>query len=101
MRRRRGAVALTVMLGVILAYPAPAHANLFRGIAYLIGGVLEIPRSVLVGTFSGPPLLGTAAGLLTGTFNSALYLAKGTLEVAGTAVPLAKAFGPMLLPFLF
>jgi hypothetical protein len=100
MRPMRGAAALAVVGVVWLAWPAPAHADIFRGLAYLVGGVLEIPRSVLVGTMSGPPLVGTVAGLLTGTFNSALYLSKGVLEVAGSAVPIARAVGPLLLPFL-
>ena len=101
MRRWRGVWLLGAMAAVLLAHPAPAHADLFRGLAYLVGGVLEIPRAVLAGTFSGPPIIGTAAGLLTGTFNSVLYVAKGTLEVAGTAVPIAKTVAPFLLPFLF
>lgn len=100
MKRGRRILRLAAMAYIVLAHPAAAHADLFRGLAYLVGGVLEIPRAVLAGTFSGPPLIGTAAGLLTGTFNSALYLVKGTLEVAGTAVPIAKTVGPFLLPFL-
>ena len=90
---------VTLLTGCLLI-ATPAEANLIRGIQYLAAGIFEIPRSVLVGTLSGPPILGTAFGVVGGALRTVGYLLGGTLEVAGTAIPLAKKAVPMVLPFL-
>ena len=87
--------------GLLLAVPQTAHAALGRALGSLIAGLIEIPRATLAGTFGGPPVVGTVFGLLSGAVNTVGYLANGTLELAGSAIPLAKTIGPMLLPFLF
>lgn len=78
--------------------PPPAHADLIRGIGLLLAGLLEIPRATLAGTFNGPPVIGTALGALGGTINGIGYVTQGTLELLGSAIPLAKAVAPFLIP---
>jgi hypothetical protein len=78
----------------------PAHADLLGGLADLVQGVISLPVNVLAGTLSGPPVLGTVGGVLTGTVNTINYTARGLLGVAGAAIPTASTLAP-LLPFLF
>ena len=91
------ALALSVLL---VAAPAPAHADLIRGVKYLIGGIFAIPLQTLAGTFSGPPIIGTVGGLLGGTMNGLGMIARGTMDIAGSAVPLAMKAAPYFLFFL-
>ena len=96
--RRLGA-ALVLALVLLGAAPA-AEAGIIRAIQYLVAGVFEIPRSALVGTVNGPPILGTAVGVLGGTARTLGYALGGTLELAGTVIPLAKKAAPFVLPFV-
>lgn len=98
MSLRRAGIMLLLVGAVLLGHPAVAHADIIRGIANLIGAVFEIPRATLAGTFSGPPILGTAVGLLSGTFNSVTMVASGALELLGSAIPIAKTVAPFLIP---
>jgi hypothetical protein len=79
----------------------PAEANLIRGLGRLISGVLAIPISTVAGTFSGPPILGTALGAVNGVVRAVGMAAGGALDIAASGVSLAKMAGPVLLPFLF
>ena len=95
---KRAGACLMLIGAMLVVHPAAAHADIVRGIADLIGAVFEIPRATLAGTFGGPPILGTAVGLLSGTFNSVTMVASGALELLGSAIPIAKTVAPYLIP---
>lgn len=79
---------------------APAQADLIRGLGKIVAGVFAIPVGALAGTMSGPPILGTVLGIASGTIHTIGLVAGGTFEIAASAVPVAKAVAPFLLPFL-
>ena len=85
--------------GLVLLAP-PAEAAIFRGLQELIGGVLQLPVQTLVGTFHGPPVIGTLFGAVNGAVQGIGLLAHGTLEIASSGVGIAKMVAPYLLPFL-
>ena len=88
---------MTAVIAVLLIAPAsPASASLGAGIGYLLGGVFEPVRQTLAGTFGGPPLLGTAFGLIGGTLRGVLMVARGALELVPVAAKLAPLI-PVLL----
>ena len=93
-------VMSVVVAAVLLVAPPPAHANILRGLVEIVAGVLEIPRSTLVGTFSGPPIIGTVAGVLTGAVRSVGLLASGAFDLVSSAVPLALKAAPFI-PVVF
>ena len=98
LRRAITGVALAVLLA--LGAPDTAEAAFGRGLGYLLAGLVEIPRSVLVGTVTGPPILGTAFGAVGGVMRTAGLLLGGTLEILGTAIPVAAKAAPAVLPFV-
>ena len=85
---------------LLVARPVPAEADILRGLLRIIGGVLEVPRATLAGTFSGPPILGTAVGLLAGTLHGVGMVAGGALETVISAVPFAAKLAPYIPIFL-
>ncbi len=95
--RALGAAALCAIL---LGGAPHAHAGLIRGVGRILAGVLEVPRSILVGTFTGPPIVGTLLGVVNGTVNGVMSIAGGALEIAGSAVPLAMKAAPLIPVFL-
>jgi len=92
-----GSVAILWFCG---ATAQPAEASIIGGIQKVIAGVLQPPLSTLVGTFSGPPILGTLLGAVNGTFRGVGLVAGGALELAMGGVAVAKAAAPFFLPFL-
>ena len=94
MALRRVTRALSVAAGVVLvwlsvAVPASAEPKLkpqpsFRhGLATFIGGVLlEFPKTVMDATVTGPPVVGTAVGLLAGLSRAGRNMIDGTVEMA-------------------
>ncbi len=101
LRRLTRAIALTAIIVTAAAVCAPpAQASLLGGIAHIIGGVFEVPRSILVGTFTGFPIVGTAFGALAGVVNGTAMVARGTLEVVGAAIPIAAKLAPLIPVFL-
>lgn len=97
---RRLGVVSTLLVGLLL-FASPAAANPISGVGKILFGILQVPLSTLVGTFSGPPILGTAMGAVNGTFQGAGLIASGALELAMDGVALAKMAAPFVLPFLF
>ena len=90
-------IVVTVVVAVLLVVPAvPASASLGRGLQYIIGGVLEIPRSTLAGTFGGFPVIGTVFGAVGGVLRGALMVTRGALEL----VPVAAKLAPLIPVFL-
>jgi len=101
MRQRRvGVFFAALVIGLGWMAP-PAHANILHGLGNIIGGVLQIPIQILAGTFSGPPVIGTIGGALSGAVQGVGMVLGGTLELAGDGFELAKAAAPYVLPFLF
>lgn len=99
-RRAPRRAILPAAVGLLLL-AAPAHAgNLAQGIVDVISGPLELPRQIVAGTFTGPPLLGTLAGVLTGVFSAVGTTLRGVGELASGAVSLGAAAAPYALPFL-
>ena len=90
-------IVVTAVIAVLLVAPAsPASASLGAGLAYLIGGVFEPVRQTLAGTFGGPPILGTAFGLIGGTLRGAMMVTRGALEL----IPVAAKLAPLIPVFL-
>jgi len=85
----------------MLISPAPAEAGLISGIQKILAGILQPPLSTLVGTFTGPPVLGTVMGAANGLVNGTGMVLGGALEVVGAGVSLAKMVAPYVLPFVF
>jgi hypothetical protein len=59
--------------------------------------VLGLPLSILAGTVSGPPIIGTLAGAVSGTINGVGLVLSGAVELAAAAIPVAKAVAPFLV----
>ena len=91
----RSLTLCVVVLGWALTAPS-ASADLGSGIAYIIGGILEVPRATLAGTFGGFPILGTVFGALSGTLRGLAMVTRGALEL----VPVAAKLAPLIPVFL-
>ncbi len=97
---KRRLIVVAVIVCLVLTKPPVAHADLIRGIMRVVGGVFEIPKDVLTGTFGGPPIVGTIAGALTGTLRGAAMVVSGALETVISAIPLAAKAAPWIPVFL-
>lgn len=93
-----GAAAIVVFL--LTAYPRAAHANPVSAVGKVVAGVLQVPVSIIVGTFSGPPVLGTLMGAANGILQGTGMIAGGVLELGMDGIGLAKMAAPYVLPFL-
>ncbi len=89
-----------VIVLILLAHPSSAHADIIRGLLRIVGGVMAIPTSTLAGTFSGPPIVGTLVGALSGTLNGIGMVAGGALETLISAIPFAEKAAPFI-PIFF
>ena len=85
---------------LVCSAPRSAEANLISGLTKIVSGAFQLPLSILVGTFTGPPVVGTLMGAVNGTIRTVALVAGGTLEVAADGVALAKRAAPFVLPFL-
>ncbi|MBI2104414.1 MAG: hypothetical protein HYT90_02365 [Candidatus Omnitrophica bacterium] len=94
-------LAGAAFLALTLGLASPAEAGLISGIQKIVGGIFQLPLSTLVGTFTGPPLLGTAMGAVNGLVSGTGMVLGGALEVTGAGVSLAKMVAPYVLPFVF
>ena len=59
-----------------------------------------MPVSLIVGTFSGPPIVGTLLGAVNGTIRGVGMVASGVLELGMDGIGLAKMAAPYVLPFV-
>ncbi len=91
---------LLIAATILFMVPPTAHADILRGLVEIVAGVLEVPRSTLAGTFSGPPIVGTLAGVLTGAVRGVGLLASGAFDVVAGVVPLAIKAAPFIPIFL-
>ena len=87
--RRAAAAAVLACLWLVVADAASAEAPMkprpsFRhGLATFVGGLLlEFPKTVAEATFTGPPVVGTAVGLLAGLGRAGRNMIDGTVEMA-------------------
>ena len=87
------------LLGLWCCVPS-AEADIIRGIQRIVAGVFALPLNTIQGTFSGPPVIGTLLGAVNGTINTVTLVAGGALDILDTAVPLAQAVAPYVLPFV-
>lgn len=106
MKRRRaasGLAALALAAGLVLAPPAqPAHAfigSLIAGVGDLIEGAFALPVHIISGTLSGPPLIGTLGGVMTGALQMVASTTRGAFRIATFALPAAWKVAPFL-PFV-
>ena len=96
---RQVIVWLAVLL--ITALSATAHAgNLTQGLVDVVTGPLELPKQIVVGTFTGPPILGTIAGVFTGAFSAVGTTLRGVAELASGAISVGSTLAPYALPFI-
>ena len=86
---------------LLLGAPRPAEANIVRGVMRVVSGVLTPPLSLIAGTFSGPPVVGTLFGAVNGTFQGAGLITSGVFDLALGGAQLARMAAPFVLPFLF
>ncbi len=66
----------------------------------MVAGVLQVPVSLIVGTFSGPPIIGTLFGAVNGAIKGVGMVAGGVLELGMDGIGLAKMAAPYVLPFV-
>lgn len=101
-RSGRARIPLLICAGiplVTLLWRTPtAEADIVRGLQKIVAGVLQVPLSTLTGTFSGPPVIGTAMGAIGGAINGVGLVLSGVFEVVAGVVPLAKSAAPFLIP---
>lgn len=96
---RRGWAAALLIAGCLLL-AEPADAAVGRAFASWFAALFQLPGSILAGTFNGPPVIGTLMGAVNGVFRTFALVGGGAAELGGSAVSIAKAIGPYLLPFL-
>ena len=85
MALRRLALALAALAVCPAAFAAePEHEPSFlHGVGQVLAGLtFELPKNVLTGTLDGPPVVGTAIGLLGGAARAAQKTVGGVVEMA-------------------
>ena len=103
--RQRKFLFIVLAAGIILlASPVNLRADDVQNINYMERGffriltaAFQLPRFLVYKTMSGPPLVGTIDGVLTGTFATVSSLMGGVFDIAKGTVP----YGKYALPFLF
>ena len=94
-------LAAGAFLATILGLASPAEAGLVSAVQKILTGVLQLPLSTLVGTFTGPPVLGTVMGAANGLVTGTGLVLNGAFDLAASGVALAKMVVPYVLPFVF
>ena len=93
-------LVITVAFALVCAMPAQrsdaALNEVVAGVGDLVSGVFALPMTVLKGTLSGPPVIGTLNGAIAGTFYTLGLAARGTVRIIRGGIPIAVK----LLPFL-
>ena len=91
-----------VIVGLLLFQPAvraDVGGDVLGGFTDLLTGLFAIPMGILQGTMSGPPIVGTVAGALTGTFHAIGSTLGGVYRLIRAAIPIAGSAAPYL-PFV-
>jgi hypothetical protein len=91
---------IVVCLSSVVAFTEAASADglgdLVGGLGQLLTGVFAIPVEAIQGTLSGPPILGTIGGILSGAVHTVGSTLGGVLQVAKSIVPIAASLAPFL-----
>ena len=67
----------------VAAETQSAEPNFMHGVGQVVGGVLiELPKTVIDATMTGPPIVGTIVGLFAGTARALQVTAAGVVEVS-------------------
>jgi len=87
--RARLAPAWLVVISCVFSATSQAavstkpELSFMHGVGQVIAGVLvELPKTVLEATLNGPPVVGTAVGLLAGTARALQTTVGGLVEMA-------------------
>ena len=82
-------LSLGLIWGAANAYAeTTSEPSFMRGLGKVFAGVvLEFPKTVLEATFDGPPVVGTAVGLLAGTARALQKTVAGVVEMAAEFDP--------------
>ena len=65
-----------------------ADPSFLHGVGQVVAGVIfEFPKTVLDATFTGPPVVGTAVGILAGTARALQVTVSGLVEMASSFDP--------------
>ena len=94
-------LAAGAFLAAMLGLASPAEAGLVSAVQKVLTGVLQLPLSTLVGTFTGPPVLGTVMGAANGLVTGTGLVLNGAFDLAASGVALARMVVPYVLPFVF
>ncbi len=100
---KRRLVILGMLVVLVMGAPIPkasADNDLIGGIGDVLAGATALPMSIIEGTLSGPPILGTLSGALLGTARTLGFATRGLLRLAGVALPLALRLAPYVPVFL-
>lgn len=82
LRRLTLAAALAMCPAVLAAEPEHEPSFLHGAGQVFAGVIFELPKNVLTGTLEGPPVVGTAMGLLGGAARAAQKTVGGVVEMA-------------------
>ena len=69
------------------SYPEKAGAKLGNGMANAVGGLLEIPKTVIVTSRSDGPLYGATVGLMSGILHTLGRTLYGVADMATFFIP--------------
>ena len=94
MLKRKVVIGFLVLL---LFLPSPLFAKEYRDTNRFVSGFWRIfmapfrlPFYMVKGTIYGPPIVGTAQGVVVGTFSTVTDLVGGIFDMAAAAAPYAK-----------
>ena len=76
-------LSILLMGSPVFAAATKPEPSFLRGVGKVIAGVvLELPKTVVDATMTGPPVIGTAVGLLAGTSRAIQTTVGGLVEMA-------------------
>ena len=76
------------------SYPEKAGAKLGNGVANAVGGILEIPKTVIVTSRSDGPLYGATVGLMSGILHTLGRTLYGVVDIATFFIPTEPLVDP-------
>ncbi len=76
------------------SYPEKAGAKLGNGMANAVGGILEIPKTVIVTSRSDGPLYGATVGLMSGILHTLGRTLYGVVDMATFFIPTEPLLDP-------
>lgn len=95
--------AALLLIGVACLAPPAYAGNLTNGLFDVVTGPLELPKQILIGTLTGPPIIGTLTGVVAGAFSAVGTTLRGAAELASGTLGLGSALAPLapyVLPFI-